>query len=160
MEYVGDRTPRQGCVLCAIDAGGTDQERHVVERAAETFTVLNLYPYSSGHLLVVPHHHVPDVTGLSSDEGAGLFVAVRRAVLALQAALAPDGFNMGINQGHVAGAGIDDHVHAHVVPRWEGDTNFMPVLADVKVMPEHLDRTAERLRAAYATLAGEAAGPS
>jgi len=152
MEYVGDRTPREGCVLCAIDAGETDQERHVVERAAQTFTVLNLYPYSSGHLLVVPHRHVPDILGLAPEEGAALFEGVRRAVLALTAALAPDGFNMGINQGRIAGAGLDDHVHAHVVPRWDGDTNFMPVLADVKVMPEHLDRTAARLREAYAGL--------
>ena len=152
MEYVGDPTPREGCVLCAIDAGGTDQEKHVVERAELTFTVLNLYPYSSGHLLVVPHRHAPDVTALTSAEGAGMFLGARRAVRALQAALGPDGFNLGVNQGRIAGAGIADHVHTHVVPRWDGDTNFMPVLADVKVLPEHLDRTAERLRAAYAEL--------
>jgi ATP adenylyltransferase len=153
MEYVGDRTPPEGCVLCAIDAGETDQERHVVERTAETFTVLNLYPYSSGHVLVVPHRHAPDVTALSPAEGAAMFASVQRAVRALQAALGPDGFNIGINHGRVAGAGIADHVHTHVVPRWDGDTNFMPVLADVKVLPEHLDRTAERLRAAYRELA-------
>jgi ATP adenylyltransferase len=152
MEYVGDPTPREGCVLCAIDAGGTDQEKHVVERAELTFTVLNLYPYSSGHLLVVPHRHAPDVTALTPAEGAGMFLGARRAVRALQAALGPDGFNLGVNQGRIAGAGIADHVHTHVVPRWDGDTNFMPVLADVKVLPEHLDRTAERLRAAYAEL--------
>jgi ATP adenylyltransferase len=152
MEYVSDATPHQGCVLCAIDAGGTDQEKHVVERAELTFTVLNLYPYSSGHLLVVPHRHAPDLTALSAAEGTGMFLGARRAVRALQAALGPHGFNLGINQGRIAGAGIADHVHIHVVPRWDGDTNFMPVLADVKVIPEHLDRTAERLRAAYAAL--------
>jgi len=158
MEYVGDSTPREGCVLCAIDAGGTDQEKHVVERAELTFTVLNLYPYSSGHLLVVPHRHAPDLTALTTSEGTAMFVGVRRAVRALQAALGPDGFNLGGNQGRIAGAGIADHVHTHVVPRWDGDTNFMPVLADVKVLPEHLDRTAERLRAAYAELAPDPAG--
>ena len=158
MEYVSDSEPREGCVLCAIDAGGTDQEKHVVERAELTFTVLNLYPYSSGHLLVVPHRHAPDVTALSPAEGAGMFLGVQRAVRALQAALGPDGFNLGVNQGRIAGAGIADHVHTHVVPRWDGDTNFMPVLADVKVLPEHLDRTAERLRAAYAELAQDPAG--
>jgi len=158
MEYVGDSTPREGCVLCAIDAGGTDQEKHVVERAELTFTVLNLYPYSSGHLLVVPHRHAPDLTALTTSEGTAMFVGVRRAVRALQAALGPDGFNLGVNQGRIAGAGIADHVHTHVVPRWDGDTNFMPVLADVKVLPEHLDRTAERLRAAYAELAPDPAG--
>jgi ATP adenylyltransferase len=159
MEYVGERTPPEGCVLCAIDAGTTDQERHVVERAELTFTVLNLYPYSSGHVLVVPHRHAPDIVSLSPAEAAALTHGVQRGVRALQAALGPDGFNMGINQGTIAGAGIADHVHAHVVPRWDGDTNFMPVLADVKVMPEHLDRTAERLRAAYARIANEASGP-
>jgi len=158
MEYVGDSTPREGCVLCAIDAGATDQEKHVVERAELTFTVLNLYPYSSGHLLVVPHRHAPDLTALTTSEGTAMFVGVRRAVRALQAALGPDGFNLGVNQGRIAGAGIADHVHTHVVPRWDGDTNFMPVLADVKVLPEHLDRTAERLRAAYAELAPDPAG--
>jgi ATP adenylyltransferase len=105
-------------------------------------------------VLVVPHRHAPDVTALSPAEGAAMFGAVQRAVRALQAALGPDGFNIGINHGRVAGAGIADHVHTHVVPRWDGDTNFMPVLADVKVLPEHLDRTAERLRAAYRELAG------
>ncbi|HEV7466646.1 MAG TPA: HIT domain-containing protein [Candidatus Dormibacteraeota bacterium] len=159
MEYVGDRTPSEGCVLCAIDAGETDQERHVVERTAQTFTVLNLHPYSSGHLLVVPHRHVPDLVALSPAEGAGMFAALQRAMRALQAALGPDGFNLGVNHGRVAGAGITDHVHAHVVPRWDGDTNFMPVLADVKVLPEHLDRTAERLRAAYAGLGPDPSGP-
>ena len=111
MEYVGDSTPREGCVLCAIDAGGTDQEKHVVERAELTFTVLNLYPYSSGHLLVVPHRHAPDLTALTTSEGTAMFVGVRRAVRALQAALGPDGFNLGVNQGRIAGAGIADHVH-------------------------------------------------
>jgi ATP adenylyltransferase len=159
MEYVSDRTPPEGCVLCAIDAGETDQERHVVERTAQTFTVLNLHPYSSGHLLVVPHRHVPDLTGLSPAEGAGMFAALQRAVRALQTALGPDGFNLGVNQGRIAGAGITDHVHAHVVPRWDGDTNFMPVLADVKVIPEHLDRTAERLREAFARLGPDPGGP-
>jgi ATP adenylyltransferase len=150
MEYVGDPGPREGCVLCAIDAGGTEQERHVVERAEQSFTVLNLYPYSSGHLLVVPHRHVPDVTTLSLDEGTALFAAVQRAVRAVQSALHPDGFNLGVNHGRVAGAGIAEHVHVHVVPRWDGDTSFMPVLADVKVIPEHLDRTAARIRDAFA----------
>lgn len=152
MEYVSDRTPTDGCVLCAIDAGETDQERHVVERTAQTFSVLNLYPYSTGHLLVAPHRHAPDLTALSPVEGAGLFAALQRALRALEAALGPDGFNVGVNHGRIAGAAITDHLHAHVVPRWDGDTGFMPVLADVKVLPEHLDRTAERLRQAYAEL--------
>lgn len=151
MAYVGGERTHQGCVLCAI-AGGDDQGNRVVERAELTYTVLNLFPYSSGHLMVVPCRHVPDITHLDAAEGAAVFAATQRAVRALQAALAPDGFNIGINAGAPAGAGIAEHVHQHVVPRWAGDTNFMPVLADVKVLPEHIEQTAAKLRAAYAAL--------
>ena len=149
--------PRLDVTPLIIGAARQDAASHrgVVERAAGTFTVLNLYPYSSGHLLVVPHRHAPDVLALSAEEGTAMFTAVQRAVRALKASLNPDGFNIGVNQGGVAGAGIAGHVHTHVVPRWEGDHNFMPVLADLKVIPEHLDRTAERLRAAYAELPPE-----
>ena len=156
MEYVGgggrDSDQPEGCLLCAIGAGDSEQSRHVVEQAELTFTVLNLYPYSSGHLMVVPRHHAPDIGALETAEAAAMMSGARRAVAALDAALRPDGYNLGINQGKVAGAGIADHVHLHVVPRWDGDTNFMPVLADVKVLPEHLDRTAERLRDAMAAV--------
>jgi len=150
MAYVGDTTPAKGCVLCAIAAGDDEQSIHVVERAECTFTVLNRFPYSSGHLMVVPLRHLPDILALDDVEGTELFRATQRAVRALSSALAPDGFNLGINHGHAAGAGITDHVHLHVVPRWEGDTNFMPVLADVKVLPEHLEATTAKLRQAYA----------
>jgi len=152
MAYVGGERTHQGCVLCAI-ADGDDQANRVVERAELTFTVLNLFPYSSGHVMVVPRRHVPDLTGLEEAEGTAVFAATRRAVLALQDALKPDGFNVGVNTGLAAGAGITDHVHQHVVPRWSGDTNFMPVLADVKVLPEHMEQTAATLREAYARLA-------
>ena len=155
MEYVGSDERPQGCVLCAIGAGDSEQSRHVVEQAKLTFTVLNRYPYSSGHLLVVPRHHVPDIGALEMAEAAAMMAGARRAVAALGAALHPDGYNLGINQGTVAGAGITDHVHLHVVPRWDGDTNFMPVLADVKVLPEHLDRTAAKLRDAMAAVGGD-----
>jgi ATP adenylyltransferase len=151
MAYVGGERTHEGCVLCAV-GGGDEQDNRVVERAELTFTVLNLFPYSSGHLMVVPCRHVPDMLQLDDDEGAALFAATQRALRALQAALHPDGFNIGVNMGGPAGAGITDHVHQHVVPRWAGDTNFMPVLADVKVLPEHIDQTAEKLRAAYAQL--------
>jgi len=123
----------------------------VVERAELTVTLLNRFPYSSGHVMVVPRRHVPDVLSLSADEGSAVFSGMQRAVQVLDAALTPGGYNIGINQGAVAGASIE-HVHLHVVPRWGGDTNFMPVLADTKVLPEHLDATAEKLRAAYSSL--------
>lgn len=151
MAYVGGERTHAGCVLCAIGSGD-DEGNRVVEQAELTYTVLNLFPYSSGHLMVVPRRHVPDITQLTAGEGAALFAGTQRAVRALEDALHPDGFNLGINAGQVAGAGIADHVHQHVVPRWSGDTNFMPVLADVKVLPEHIEQTAARLREAYARL--------
>jgi ATP adenylyltransferase len=152
MAYVGGERTHSGCVLCAI-RDGDDEANRVVEQAELTFTVLNLFPYSSGHVMVVPRRHVPDITHLDSPEGTALFEGAQRAVRVLESALGPDGFNLGINAGSVAGAGIAEHVHLHVVPRWSGDTNFMPVLADVKVLPEHIDQTAKTLREAYASLA-------
>ena len=151
MAYVGGERTHSDCVFCAI-GNGDDEANRVVEQAELTFTVLNLFPYSSGHVMVVPRRHVPDITHLDATEGAALFAGTQRAVRALEEALHPDGFNLGINSGHAAGAGIVDHVHLHVVPRWSGDTNFMPVLADVKVLPEHIDQTAAKLREAYARL--------
>jgi len=152
MAYVGGERTHEGCVLCAVGRGEGAGNR-VVEQAELTYTVLNLFPYSSGHVMVVPRRHVPDIVALTSAEGTAVFEAAQRAVRALQAALAPDGFNIGLNAGQAAGAGIAEHVHLHVVPRWSGDTNFMPVLADVKVLPEHMEETAGRLRDAYARLA-------
>ena len=151
MAYVGGERTHEGCVLCAI-AEGDDEENRVVEQAELTYTVLNRFPYSSGHLMVVPRRHVAGIGDLDAAEGAALFAGAQRALRALQSALSPEGFNLGVNQGHPAGAGIADHVHLHVVPRWEGDTNFMPVLADVKVLPEHMEATATRLRSAFAAL--------
>jgi ATP adenylyltransferase len=152
MAYVGGERTHSGCVLCAIGNEEDDAQNRVVERAELTYTVLNLFPYSSGHVMVVPYRHVGDVTELSAEESAAVMAGTQRAVLALRAALDPGGFNVGMNLGHVAGAGIAEHVHLHVVPRWGGDTNFMPVLADVKVIPEHMEQTAAKLREAYSHL--------
>jgi len=153
MEFVEQAQPPGGCVLCGLSNDPAHRQAgHVVERTDLTFTVLNLYPYTSGHVMVVPHRHAARLTDLSATEAAALIEGGRRAVLALTETMSPEGFNLGINHGHAAGAGMDDHLHLHVVPRWEGDTNFMPVLADVRVLPDHLDRTAARLREAYATL--------
>jgi ATP adenylyltransferase len=151
MAYVGGERTHEGCVLCAI-AAGDDEGNRVVEQAELTFTVLNLFPYSSGHVMVVPRRHVADLTDLDDAESAAIMAGAQRALRVLRDALTPDGFNLGLNAGHAAGAGIADHFHLHVVPRWEGDTNFMPVLADVKVLPEHMEETAAKLRAAYGRL--------
>lgn len=150
MEYIGADKPKEDeCIFCEIPKPGHPQEKHVVERAELTYTVLNLYPYTSGHLMVVPYQHKAHLTDLDDDEALALTKGSQRAIRALEKAMSPQGFNLGINHGQVAGAGIVEHVHMHVVPRWGGDTNFMPVLVDIKVIPEALDRTAEKLRAAY-----------
>ena len=121
----------------------------LVADGAHALVVMNKFPYSSGHLLVAPKRHTGDFDGLSKEEALEVHALASRGLAALRAEYAPHGFNLGWNLGRVAGAGIEDHVHLHVVPRWNGDTSFMPVLGDVKVLPEHLLETARRLRAAF-----------
>jgi ATP adenylyltransferase len=149
MDYVSSGEEISECIFC--DALSGKIQAHIVETVEFTFTMLNKFPYNSGHLMVVPHHHVSDITELNSEEAAALMTGTQRAVQALRHALAPEGLNIGINQGKAAGGSLD-HIHLHVVPRWGGDTNFMPVLADTKVLPDHLDATAEKLRQAYSAL--------
>lgn len=138
-----------GCFLCAA-AGGRDDDL-VVARDATTITLLNLFPYNTGHLLVAPAEHIHDLLAAGDDGAAALMVAARRAMRALDLALAPEGFNVGVNQGVSAGASVE-HVHLHVVPRWRGDTNYMPVIGGTKVLPELLEETASRVRAAFNAL--------
>jgi ATP adenylyltransferase len=150
MAYVSS-APDQGdagCFLCAAINDTGSEGSLVVERAELTLTILNRYPYSSGHLMVAPLRHAPDLLALTADEGAAVFAATQRAIRALTEAMHPGGFNIGVNQGSVAGASIE-HFHQHIVPRWGGDTNFMPVIGDVKVLPEQLETTAVNVRAAF-----------
>ena len=152
MAYVSS-TPQEtgeGCFLCAA-AGGSDDASLVVDRGDLAFVLMNRYPYTSGHLMVVPIRHSAGVLALTPEEGEAMFAATQRAVRALTEMMHPDGFNIGINQGSAAGASAE-HVHVHVVPRWAGDTNFMPVLGDVKVLPQALETTAAHLREAFARL--------
>ena len=142
----------EGCFLCAATTPGP-ADGLVVERAELTVTLLNRFPYSSGHLLVAPRRHAADLRELSPEEGLAVLAATRRALDAITREMAPGGFNVGFNLGRSAGSSVD-HLHLHLVPRWDGDTNFMPVLADVKVLPEHLEVTAARLREALATAGG------
>src|ERR1700694_5416310 len=149
MAYIeGAASPPDACFLCTAAAADAPDDAHVVEQTALTITVLNRFPYSSGHVMVVPRRHAPDILSLTPDEGSAVFSGTQRAVQALNAALHPGGYNIGLNQGAVAGASIE-HFHLHVVPRWGGDTNFMPVLGDVKVLPEHLEITAVNVREAF-----------
>jgi len=147
------------CVFCRLAASGPPSgDNLVVWRGQHTFVVLNLYPYASGHLLVVPLRHVEDLPSLTDDESAELWQATRWAAEALTGAYAPDGLNLGANLGRAAGAGIPRHLHLHAVPRWFGDTNFMTAVGDARVLPETLHRSWERVRAAWPAPDQEALG--
>ena len=135
-----------GCFLCAIASTPTE-DRHnlVLFRAEHVFVLLNLYPYNSGHLMVAPYAHTGDLARLDRQVAAEMMYVTQRSVDVLGRAYSPEAFNVGLNLGKPAGAGVPDHLHVHVVPRWNGDTNFMPVVASTKVLPESLDQTYERL---------------
>jgi ATP adenylyltransferase len=151
MEYVGKEQP-SGCLFCGLIENPDDPGAAlVVWRPEGAIVLLNKFPYNPGHVMVAPVAHKPDLADLSDDESAALMHALGRTIKVLRAELNPEGFNVGANIGRVAGAGIPDHVHLHVVPRWNGDTNFMPVLGEVKVINEHLLKTAEKLRPAFAS---------
>lgn len=142
---------KTGCVFCAILAAGelAERERMIVWRGASVVAILNAYPYSSGHLMVMPVRHLQHLEELSADESAELWESTRRAVGAIKDAYHPEGLNLGLNLGRAAGAGIPGHLHVHVVPRWVGDTNFMTTAASVRVLPESLADTWDKLRAAW-----------
>ena len=143
----------EGCVFC----GAPDREDGralIVHDGDAAYVILNLYPYNSGHLMVVPRRHVGRLAALGPEELAETAALTRIAEMALTEAYDPQGINVGLNLGRPAGAGVVDHLHVHLVPRWNGDTNFMPVVGQVRVLPEELPRTAERLRPIFARLAG------
>ncbi|HEY2938532.1 MAG TPA: HIT domain-containing protein [Gaiellaceae bacterium] len=144
LEYIASADEQEGCVFCEA-AAGDDEERLVVHRGERAFVVLNKFPYSSGHLMVAPYRHVGEFGDLTDEEALEVHRLGERGLAALAETYRPQGYNLGWNLGRIAGAGVVDHVHLHVVPRWAGDTNFMPVLADVKVLPEHLAETRRRL---------------
>ncbi len=148
LEYVSRADEPDGCVFCRAHAG-RDEEMLVVRRAGDVFALLNKFPYSSGHVMVAPYRHVGEFADLRDEEALEIHRLAQRALAALAAVYGPHGYNLGWNLGRIAGAGVVDHVHLHVVPRWAGDTNFMPVLADVKVLPEHLTETRRKLAAPW-----------
>jgi ATP adenylyltransferase len=143
-----DSSAGEQCPFCRAP-GRSDADGLILARGESCYAVLNLYPYSPGHLMAVPYRHVADYTELTTDETAELAVLTKAAMHALRAASAPHGFNIGLNQGSVAGAGIAAHLHQHVVPRWGGDTNFMPIIAHTRVLPQLLGDTRELLAAAW-----------
>jgi ATP adenylyltransferase len=146
MEYLRankDEPEDAGCVLCRIRDG--EEPQRVLARSDAGFVVLNKYPYNPGHVMVVPNRHVGDLEAVADEELLELQRLIRRSVSALREEMQPHGFNIGANVGRIAGAGVPDHLHWHVVPRWSGDTNFMPVRGQTRVMPELHEETARRL---------------
>jgi len=150
--YVSDESTGRTdtpCVICHLVAATDDVAALVLERTSETITVMNLYPYSSGHLLVAPVRHVASFEDLTDDEVIALARAQVRGLRAVRGAYSPDGVNVGVNIGRAAGAGVPTHLHIHVLPRWSGDTNFTTTIAGVRVMPEDLGTGYDKLRAAW-----------
>lgn len=152
IEYITG--PKDGeCIFCAAaSATNADPAHAPIDRTEHCLTILNAYPYAPGHVMVAPVRHVATLEDLSEDEMLDIMRLARRAILAIRRAMTPDGFNTGLNLGKVAGAGIADHLHLHVVPRWSGDTNFMPLLADTDVIPQALEVTRDVLVDAIASL--------
>jgi len=151
LAYVKDATKdiEEECIFCAKPAAGDDEANLIVHRGERCFVILNKFPYTNGHLMVAPFEHLATLPGLDAATVAEMMALAQRAMTALEGAYSPHGYNVGFNQGRVAGAGVEHHIHMHVVPRWGGDTNFMPVIADTRVMPQTLEQSYEALKGAF-----------
>ncbi len=150
LAYVKDasKDSEQECIFCAKPAADDDEANLIVHRGERCFVILNLFPYTNGHLMIAPYEHIGAIQEIPPETTAEMMALAQQAITLLEEEYRPHGFNVGFNQGRVAGAGVEHHIHMHVVPRWGGDTNFMPVLADTRVMPQTLDQT-------YAALKGK-----
>ena len=137
------------CIFCAKPEADDDEANYIVHRGGRCFVILNTFPYTNGHLMVAPFEHIGTLPELDAETVAEMMELAQRAMVALEERYSPHGYNVGFNQGRVAGAGFEHHIHMHVVPRWGGDTNFMPVLADTRVMPQSLADSYEGLRGAF-----------
>ncbi|HME92083.1 MAG TPA: HIT domain-containing protein [Myxococcaceae bacterium] len=156
MEFILGSKP-EGCIFCRLPAEtGAEADRNnlIVGRTKLSFAILNRFPYNSGHLMVVPQRHTADFASLPEEESIDLHRLLQLSVSVLQEAYRPDGFNLGMNLGRSAGAGIADHLHYHLVPRWTGDTNFMPLISETKVIVEHLMQSYDKLRVLFDRLLG------
>jgi ATP adenylyltransferase len=144
IEYIRAEKPT-GCILCDKPKETRDKENYILYRGKKNFIMLNSYPYNPGHLLIAPYHHTGSLEALTEAERNEHYELVSRSIVVLKKVFNPAGFNIGANLGRVAGAGIDDHFHSHIVPRWQGDNNFMPVLGETKVIPQALADTYDSL---------------
>lgn len=148
MEYLVSEKS-QGCIFCNKIVKDNDRENLLLYRGSKSCLMLNLYPYNSGHLMAIPYEHASSLESLEEDTLLELMLLVKKSLTALRKVMNPDGFNIGVNIGKASGAGIDEHVHIHIVPRWEGDTNFMPIFAETRVVPELLHDTYDKLKAIF-----------
>jgi len=148
VEYIRSAKPK-GCIFCEKPQLTDDETNHILYRGKYNLVMMNNYPYNPGHLMVIPYRHIANLEDLTDEEMLEHFQIIARCVQILKKVFAPNGFNIGMNLGKVAGAGIEDHIHSHVVPRWQGDTNFMPVVGDVRVIPEAIVDTYKRLKVEF-----------
>lgn len=144
MEYIL-QSKTEGCIFCQALKKAKDEETYILYRGSSCFVILNIFPYNNGHIMVVPNKHTATIEGLDQEASSELIQQVQMMVKVIKKAMNPDGFNIGINLGKIAGVGVEGHVHVHIVPRWEGDTNFMPVTGETKVLPEFLRNTYAQL---------------
>ena len=151
LAYVKDASKDEdaGCIFCTKPAEEDDQANLIVHRGERCFVILNKFPYTNGHLMVAPYEHLPTLPELDVDTTAEMMALAQRAMVVLDEAYGPQGYNAGLNQGRVAGAGFEGHIHLHVVPRWAGDTNYMPVLSDTRVMPQSLEESWDALKGRF-----------
>jgi ATP adenylyltransferase len=143
---------QKGCIFCKKPLERRDNVNLILHQGRYTFVMMNKFPYNNGHVMVIPKRHCPDLERLDDKELRDLLYLLRTTTRVLKEKLCPDGFNIGTNIGKVGGAGVDEHIHFHVVPRWIGDTNFMPVLGEIKIIPEYLEKTYQKLHAAFADI--------
>jgi len=147
MEYIGGQKD-EGCFLCNFPRKNRDDENLILFRGTNSFIIMNRFPYNPGHIMIAPYKHIDSIDKLDKDEIYEIIDLCNCSVKAIKECMRPDGFNIGMNLGKTAGAGVADHIHLHIVPRWDGDINFMPVLADTKVIPEALEKTYKKLKEA------------
>ena len=148
--YVADESKDERCIFCDALAANDDQKFQIIFRGKKNFIILNRFPYTSGHVMVVPYAHVGELSSADSETAAEMMILAQRVQIALQKTYRPHGYNLGMNLGRAAGAGVTKHIHLHVLPRWTGDANFMTVVGETRVEPEDLATTYERLRKALA----------
>jgi ATP adenylyltransferase len=149
LKYVSKANQQTECVFCAKPEEGDDRKSLIVHRGERCYVILNLFPYTSGHLMVAPFEHVGRMQDIDAETTAEMMDLAQQAIRRLEEVYSPEGFNLGLNQGRVAGAGVDGHIHLHVVPRWAGDNNYMPIVADTRVMPQSLDETYDALEGGF-----------